>query len=204
MSSIFFIMMTILTNGPTHVCSPLNTWQSKHLENSPGNWVCQVRALWLAGSSGAADSGGNHKFPITGDPAFFDTRAQDVEKICATRKASSWEHLSVLLHFFQNSLWCLASLGFLSLNLIRWITLSKWQPSQPPVFSSVKWGSFQLPAPSPTRKTISEKHFDLHRERWYTATQNYIWFCATYKFNLSVPAWLHKQSKCFPVCKWRV
>lgn len=43
----------------------------------------------VLGSSGVADSGENHKLPITGDPAFLDTKGTDVENISVTKMASS-------------------------------------------------------------------------------------------------------------------
>lgn len=52
----------------------------------------------------------------------------------------------------------------------------------------MKWGSLRLPVLSPRGITASEKHFDLHRGRRYTVTQNCIWFCTTHKFNFCGPS----------------
>lgn len=47
------------------------------------DWGC------LGDPSGAADSGENHNLPIIGDLAVLDTKGSGVEKISATKMASS-------------------------------------------------------------------------------------------------------------------
>ena len=91
--------------------------------------------------------------------------------------------------FFQNSsLQCLACRGFLSSEPHSLNNLEQMTTFLASCFLICEMRIPPTPSSLSSGITLSEKHFHLHRERWYIATQNYIWFCATHKFNLLVPA----------------